>query len=103
MIQIAEFIPPEPGPVWTLALQCGVTRAVGGLPFDTLEAGERVCDLAPLQRMKARYEAAGFTLDVIEARPPLNRAKRGLPGRDEEIDVACQLIESMGRLGIPVW
>ena len=103
MLHIAEFIDPKPNAVWKLAQQCGVTRAVGGLPFDMLDANERVCDLAPLTRMKQRYEAAGFTLDVIESRPPLNRAKRGLPGRDEEIDVACQLIENMGRLGIPVW
>ena len=103
MLHIAEFIDPAPNPVWTLAQQCGVTRAVGGLPFDLLEARERVCDLAPLTRLKRRYEDAGFTLEVIESRPPLNKAKRGLPGRDAEIDVVCELIANMGRLGIPVW
>jgi len=103
MLQIAEFISPTPSPVWRLAQQCGVTLAVGGLPFDTLQAGERVCDLAPLTRMKHRYEEGGFKLEVIEARPPLNKAKRGLPGRDEEIDVVCELLVNMGKLGIPVW
>ncbi len=103
MLHIAEFIDPAPNPVWTLAQQCGVTRAVGGLPFDLLEPRERVCDLAPLTRLKQRYEDAGFTLEVIESRPPLNKAKRGLPGRDAEIDVVCELIANMGRLGIPVW
>lgn len=103
MLQIAEFISPAPSPVWKLAQQCGVDLAVGGLPFDTLQAGERVGDLAPLARMKQRYEDGGFQLRVIEARPPLNRAKRGLPGRDEEIAVVCTLLESMGKLGIPVW
>lgn len=103
MLQIAEYISPAPTPVWKLAKQAGVDIAVGGLPFDMLRAGERVCDLAPLQRMKERYEAGGFALEVIEARPPLNKAKRGLPGRDEEIDVVCALIENMGRLGVPVW
>ncbi|KQT47168.1 mannonate dehydratase [Devosia sp. Leaf420] len=103
MLEIAEFISPTPSPVWKLALQAGVNLAVGGLPFDSLKPGERLGDLAPLTRMKQTYEDAGFELRVIEARPPLNKAKRGLDGRDEEIDVVCTLLESMGKLGIPVW
>ena len=103
MITIAEFLSPEPTPVWKLAKQAGVDVAVGGLPFEDLRPGERVCDLEPLRRMKQRYEDAGFELAVIEARPPLNKAKRGLEGRDEEIDAVCTIIENMGRLGIPVW
>jgi mannonate dehydratase len=103
VLRIAEFIPPKPQPLWRLARQAGVDLAVAGLPFDMLEAGERVCDLAPLTRMKAMYEEAGFTIEVIESRPPLNLAKRGLPGGEEEIDVVCELITNMGKLGIPVW
>lgn len=103
MLEIAEMIAPTPSPVWKLARQAGVNLAVGGLPFDSLQAGETVGDLAPLTRMKQTYDDAGFDLRVIEARPPLNKAKRGLPGRDEEIDVVCTLLESMGKLGIPVW
>lgn len=103
MLEIAEFITPAETPVWKLARQAGVDLAVGGLPFDMLEHGEGLCDLAPLTRMKERYEAGGFKLEVIEARPPLNLAKRGLPGRDEEIATVCTLLENMGKLGIPVW
>ena len=103
MLEIAEFISPTPSPVWKLAKQAGVDLAVGGLPFDSVGSGEAPWDYAPLQRMKERYEAGGFKLVVIEARPPLNKAKRGLPGRDEEIATVCTLLENMGRLGIPVW
>jgi len=103
MLEIAEFISPEPSPVWKLAKQAGVDLAVGGLPSNMLQPGEAPWDLAPLQRMKQRYEAGGFELRVIEARPPLNKAKRGLPGRDQEIATVCTLIENMGRLGVPVW
>lgn len=103
MLEIAEFINPEPTPLWKLAQQAGVNQAVGGLPFNTLQAGEDLCDYAPLKRMKDRYEEGGFDLRVIEARPPLNDIKRALPGRDEEIDRVCRLIENMGKLGIPVW
>ncbi|HEY9345560.1 MAG TPA: hypothetical protein VIQ53_09605, partial [Inquilinus sp.] len=69
MLEIAEFISPTPTPVWKLAKQAGVDLAVGGLPPDDLLQGEAPWDFGPLQRLKQRYEAAGFTLKVIEARP----------------------------------
>ena len=103
MLEIAEFIPPKPSPLWKLAKQAGVDLAVAGLPFDTLQAGERVSSLAALQRMKDTYTEGGFDIRVIESRPPLNLAKRGLEGRDAEIDVVCELLTNMGKLGIPVW
>lgn len=104
MMKIAEFLPPTPSMLWTLTKQAGVEWAVGGLPFDDPENGDDApWDYVPLQRLKARYEAAGFKLAVLESRPPLNKAKRGLLGRDEEIDTVCTVLENMGRLGIPVW
>ncbi len=103
MLDIAEIITPNITPVWRLAKQAGVDLAVGGLPPADLLQGEQPWDLGPLTRMKQRYEDGGFELRVIEARPPLNKAKRGLPGRDEEIDTVCTLLENMGKLGVPVW
>jgi mannonate dehydratase len=104
MIELAEMLPPTPSALWTLASQMGLEYAVGGLPFDDpLNGADRPWDFMPLLRMKQRYESAGFKLAVIEARPPYNLVKRGLPGRDEEIAGICTLLENMGRLGIPVW
>ena len=104
MIQIAEFLPPTPSPLWKLSKQAGVDWAVGGLPFnEPFNGTDAPWDYLPLLRMKQRYESAGFNLAVIESRPPLNNAKRGLPGGDAEIATVCTLIENMGRLGIPVW
>ena len=104
MIGIAEYLPPTPSLLWRLARQAGVDLVVGGLPFDDpMNGTDEPWDYMPLLRMKQRYEDGGFRLAVIEARPPLNRAKRGQPGRDEEIATVITLMENMGRLGIPVW
>lgn len=104
MIEIAEYLPPTPSPLWKLVKQAGVDWVVGGLPFgDPMNGEDAPWDYMPLLRTKQCYESGGFQLAVIEDRPPLNNAKRGLPGRDEEIATVCILIENMGRLGIPVW
>lgn len=103
MLEIAEFIPPSVSPLWRLAKQAGVDLAVGGLPPDDLLHGEMPWELGPLSRTKQRYADGGFELRVIESRPPLNKAKRGLPGRDQEIAAVCSLLENMGKLAIPVW
>jgi mannonate dehydratase len=104
VIQLSEVLPPSPGPLWTLARQMGLDYVVGGLPFDDPSNGaDAPWDYMPLLRMQQQYQTAGFKVAVIEARPPYNQVKRGLPGRDDEIAGICTLIENMGRLGIPVW
>jgi mannonate dehydratase len=106
MIEIAEMLPPEHAPdrLWRVMRQAGVRYAVGGLPpLISLGVDERPWDYLPLLRLKQQYESFGFRLMVLESRPPYNLAKRGLPGRDDEIAAICTLIENMGRLGIPVW
>jgi mannonate dehydratase len=106
LIKIAEMLPAHTAarPLWRLIRQAGVTHAVGSLPgSDSIFPGELPWEYLPLMRMKQAYESFGFSLDVIESRPPLNLAKRGLEGRDAEIAVVCQLIENMGRLGIKTW
>src|SRR5215475_9024595 len=90
-MQLAEFLSPQPSPLWRMVKQCGIARE--DLPWSYMS----------LVRVKSAYEDAGFSLDVIESRPPLNKAKLGLPGRDEEIEAVCDLIRNMGKLGIPVW
>jgi mannonate dehydratase len=106
-IELAEFLAPEPSPFWRTLQQVGVTHAISTLPTAAIPTRHhRAPDLpwsrAALQLAQRRFEDAGFELAGIEDSPPLDRARLGLPGRDEEIEQFCVLIRAMGELGIPV-
>ena len=100
-MDLALVLSPEPTERWELARQMGVTSAVTGLP--PTGEDEQPWEYAPLARMTDRFIEAGFSLDVIESRPPLDDAILGRPGRDAQIETVCQLLEHMGELGIGVW
>ena len=106
MLRIAILAPPQASQRWTLMKQCGVEGAVGGItlrPKPDAEPEEQPWSYTSLAKSKAAYEAAGIPLEVIESRPPMEKIKLGLPGRDEEIEVVCELLRNMGKLEIPVW
>jgi len=103
MIKIAEMFGQSDDELQRLVKQCGCNHVVGGFSSDGLAADENPWDYGPLDCTKETYEEAGFEVAVMEARPPTDKIKLGLPGRDEQIEQVNNLIRNMGKLHIPVW
>jgi mannonate dehydratase len=106
MLRIAEILPPHPDPLWRMARQCGIDTVVGVMDFSRgldEPREELPWSLSSLRSLKSAYGEAGFRLEVLESRPPMEKIKLGLPGRDAEIESVLDLVRNLGALGIPVW
>ena len=123
MIRIAELLDPNvPTDLWPLLKQVGVDDVVSLLD-DAEQAfrwlrSESHLDERPesvalseegrswsrpaLERLKARYEEAGFDLVAIEDTPPMDDIRLGRPGREEQLDLFCEQLRAMGAVGVPV-
>lgn len=101
-MKLGMMLPAKETAQWKLALQTGVTHAVtkaapelSGLPDPS--------DYEALKTVKERFDAAGLKLYALEGDQfNMDRIKRGLPGRDEDIEKYQQMLRNMGRLGIPL-
>jgi len=106
MIRIAEVFSPQQTSLMRMVKQCGVDNVVGVMDYSRgLNASKEDLPWSymSLLRLKTAYENAGFSFDVLESRPPMEKIKLALPGRDEQIEVVCELIRNLGLLGISVW
>lgn len=101
-MKIGLMLPAVPDIRWTLAQQIGVTHAI------TKAAPELTGQLPPwdfesLRQIRDRFTDAGFTLHALEGDEfDMSRIKRGLPGRDEDIERYQAMLQNMGRLSIPM-
>ncbi len=124
MIRIAELLDTNvPKDLWPLLKQVGVDDVVS-----LLDEGEQAIrwvrseshlDDRPtsiplpgpaghswsrpaLERLRARYEDAGFSLVAIEDTPPMDDIRLGRAGREEQLELFCEQLRAMGAVGIPV-
>jgi mannonate dehydratase len=112
VVRIAEYVEPEQEHLARLLVQAGVTEVVSilprvsGLHTSVTAAATTKSDepwhLLPLALLKQRFADLGLALTVIEDAPPMERIRTGRPGREEELESVLTLIDSMGRLEIPV-
>ncbi|HEY1825708.1 MAG TPA: mannonate dehydratase [Acidimicrobiales bacterium] len=120
MLDIAELLSPTPSPLWKLVKQAGVNEVVslldGGeqqwrwpkdgtqyftkLTYEAPPLGERPWELPALSWMQSQYRDYGLEVAVLEDTAPMDEARLGLAGRDEQIEWFCTQLRAMGRLGI---
>lgn len=87
---------------WTLARQVGVNYAITKA-IPSLSGKVSPYDFEALKSIKNDFEEAGFQLYGLEGDQfDMSPIKLGLANRDEWVEKYCQMIENMGRLGIPL-
>lgn len=99
-MKIADMLPPIRDSRWDLARQIDVRYAVTRLHPDLTNAPPPSV-FETLLRAKTQFANAGFELIGLEGEQfPMERIKRGLPGRDEDIEAYKAIIRNMGALGL---
>lgn len=101
-MRLCMMLPPVPDRRWVLAGQMGVRHAIAKLAPE-LTGTLPPWDLDSLAAHRARYARAGLELIGLEGDQfDMGRIKRGLPGRDEDIELYKAMLANMGRVGIPL-
>lgn len=99
-MQLCMMIPPTVDRRWVLARQMGVGAAIAKLAPE-LTGTPAPDDFDSFSAQAARYAAGGLPIIGLEGDQfDMNRIKRGLPGRDADIERYKRMLQNMGRLGI---
>jgi len=94
----AVILPAKSGQRWSMARQLGLSSAVVRFWNET-----KWWQYDDLVKTVNRFDDHGFSLDVIEDRPPMEHTVLGAAGRDREIATVKTLLRNMGRLGIETY
>lgn len=94
------FFGNKPDEKWQLCRQMGIRHAIAKLA-PNLTGNEPIDQITSLERSVATFAEHGFQLYGLEGDQfDMYRIKLGLPGREEDIERYCRMLENMGRLGI---
>lgn len=94
------FMGDKPDLRWSLARQMGIKYAVAKLA-PQITGKNPIWNYDALAQAKQNFERNGFELVALEGDQfDMTRIKLGLPGREEDADHYCQMLENMGKLGI---
>lgn len=84
-----------------LSKQMGITGAVSPSgPWMVGLNNTHAWEYEALRAVKEAYAKRGLRWIVLEGTPPLDKAKLGVNGRDEEIDNFITLMKNMQRIGV---
>jgi mannonate dehydratase len=87
----------------SLSKQMGVTGVITPSKPDVAGLrGTNPWELNVLEGVKEAYESRGMRWTVLEGTPPLDKAKLGLEGRDEELDNFITLMKNMNKIGLDI-
>jgi len=94
------FFGNKPDEKWLLCKQMGVDYAIAKLAPE-LTQQDPIDNFDSLSRSKDIYEENGFKLIGLEGDQfDMHRIKLGLPGREQDIERYCHMLENMGRLDV---
>lgn len=94
------FMGDKPDIKWQLVRQMGVNYAVAKLA-PQLTGEEPIWNADVLNVAKQRFAQNGLELIALEGDQfDMTKIKLGLPGREEDIDNYCRMLENMGKAGI---
>ncbi len=99
-MRLCLMLPAKPTLQWEIASQLGVEEVITKAAPELSGLGEP-SDFASLEAVVKRFRERGLRVVGLEGdEMDMSRIKLGLPGRDDDLERYCRMLENMGRLGI---
>ena len=99
-MRLCLMLPAKPTLQWEIASQLGVEEVITKAAPELSGLGEP-SDFASLEAVVKRFRERGLRVVGLEGdEMDMSRIKLGLPGRDDDLERYCRMLENMERLGI---